>query len=257
MNDFTVSDPCLLFALRRESQWLRGEFQPEEVFPGAPCAARFCAPRELPELSVLVLEAGMGAARARAALQWILSGPLLGNIVYRPKLVLSVGFCGALHFELKVGDVVLATDVADLGGNSLPTTWPGKLPPGDWRPPLHRGRVLTVDRLLADAAEKQELGQKHAALAVDMESFPLAEPCRRAGVPFGCVRAVSDDAATNLSPRLSGLVAGARPSGLRLLTAVLTAPALVPELLRLRRATATAGAQLAQALGELLTLTLE
>ena len=256
MTDLTFNDPCVLFAVRREALGFRREFRRNERFPGAPCPAYFCSPRELPELSVLVLETGIGAACARAALEWVLRQPVLENVPYRPKVVISAGFCGALRDGYRVGDVLVATEVTDGAGACRPTTWPGELPPGEWRPQLHRGRLLTVDRIVGPAEEKRRLGETHNADAVDMESAPLADLCRRADVPFGCVRAVSDDIATPLSPRLVSLLARSRVSAPRLLAAVAAGPGLLPELWRLWRDTRRAGEQLGQALGELLTLTL-
>src|SRR5258708_24467505 len=145
MTEITFSDPCVLFALRRESQAFRREFRPHQRFPGAPCWARFCGPAWL---TALVLETGLGPARMEATLDWLLGGPLLGNVPYRPKVVVSAGFSGALQEGLQVGDVILATEVADTQGNSWPATWPETLPPGQWHPPLHRGRLLTAPQLV-------------------------------------------------------------------------------------------------------------
>jgi hypothetical protein len=253
VNELLIEDPCVLFALRREALPFRREFRPHQRFPGAPCWARFCGPAWL---TVLVLETGVGTGRARAALDWLLARPALANVVYRPRLVLSAGFCGALDEQLRVGDVLLATEVADTHGRCRPTTWPGALPAGEWRPPLHRGRLLTSPGLLADPGQKVALGQRHGALAVDMESAAVAEACAGACVPFACVRAVSDDARTALSPRLVALLAGGRVSPLRLLTNLARAPRLAGELWRLARDTNHAARRLGTALGELLTLTL-
>jgi hypothetical protein len=89
-----------------------------------------------------------------------------------------------------------------------------------------------------------------------MESAVLARACRRHGVAFGCVRAVSDAADTALSPGLADLLAGGRVSPPRLLAALARSPRLAVELWQLARATRRAGEQLGAALGELLTLTL-
>src|SRR6516162_9664899 len=107
-TDLAFDDPCILFALRREANPFLREFRPQLRFPGAPCWARFCGPAWL---TVLVLETGVGTGRARAALDWLLARPALANVVYRPRLVLSAGFCGALDEQLRVGDVLLATEV--------------------------------------------------------------------------------------------------------------------------------------------------
>jgi adenosylhomocysteine nucleosidase len=252
-DDLQVDDVCLLFALPQEARPLLREFPPQERFGGAPCRARFCGPSWL---TILVLEAGMGAAAAETSLAWALGEPRFGNLPYRPKLVLSVGFCGGLHPDLKVGDVVLATEVVDEQEETRPTTWPGELPPGEWRPPLHRGRILTTAHIVASADEKAALGRRYDALAVDLESAPLAALCRKRDVPFGVVRAVSDDCRTSLSPALAALLAGGQPTPWRVGLAALGKPALFAEFWRLSRQGHRAAEQLALALGELLTLTL-
>jgi hypothetical protein len=253
LTELTFDDPCVLFALGRESRAFRREFRPQQSFPGAPVWARFCGPSWL---SVLVLETGVGPERTESVLQWLLQGPLFGNVPYRPKVILAAGFAGAIQANLKVGDVLLATEVIDANGNSWPTTWPGDLPAGDWNPPLHRGRLLTVPRLVGTPAEKEELGRTHAALGIDMESVVVARLCSCSGIPFGCVRAISDDVQTALSPRLVSLLSGGRVSPLRLLTGLATTPGMMLELGRMAKQTRLASNQLGLALGELLTLTL-
>ncbi len=253
LTELTFNDLCVLFALRRESGPFRREFRPQQRVPGAPCRASFCGPAWL---SVLVLETGMGGARTAAALDWLLDGPLLDRVAYRPRVVLSAGFAGALQPGYRVGDVLLATEVADPEGNRWPVTWPGDLPEGRWEPPLHRGRLLTVARMAADPHAKADLGRTHGAAAVDMESAAVARACSRKGVPFGCVRVISDDVHTALSPRLASLLAGERVSVLRLLGLMVRTPTVAAELWRLARQTRRAARQLGKALGELLTLTL-
>jgi adenosylhomocysteine nucleosidase len=253
VTELAFADPCVLFALGRESGPFRREFRPQQRFPGAPCRARFCGPAWL---SVLVVETGMGTAHMQWALDWLLGRPLLGNVAYRPKLVLSAGFAGALCKPYLVGDVLLATEVADTDGNVWPTTWPGELPDGPWEPPLRRGRLLTAPQMVADPEAKRALGERYGAAAVDMETATVARACARAGVPFGSVRAISDDVDTPLSPRLATLLAGGRVSLPRLLIQLVRAPSLIGELWQLARHTRIAARQLATALGELLTLTL-
>jgi adenosylhomocysteine nucleosidase len=253
MSDLVFDDPCLLFALRREAQPFLREFRPQESFPGAPCRARFCGPAWL---SVLVLETGIGAARTEVAVQWLLKQPILENVPYRPKVILSVGFSGALQPAYRVGDVLLATEVVDLEGNRWPVSWPTELPAGEWRPPLHRARLFTAPSLVATPPEKRTLGSKYAAAAVDLETATVARLCRKHQVPFGCVRVISDDVETCLSPQLVRLLAGGRVSPVRTIAALARTPQLAGDFWRLARQTRFAAAQLGKALGELLTLTL-
>lgn len=253
MNDITFSEPCVVFALRREALYFRKQFEPEQRVTGAPCWTAFCGPEWL---QVIVLETGLGPAAMERALQWLLAKPLFGNVPLRPKLVLSAGFSGSLRAGQRVGDLVLATEVIDENGQSWPTTWPGNLPPGDWRPPLERGRILTMPALIADPAEKKALGERFNAVAVDMESATLARLCHKHNMPFGCLRAISDDLDTPLSPQLGALLRRGRVSPWRLAVALLLRPTLAGELYRLAGATRLAARQLSLALGEVLTLSL-
>jgi len=253
VTELLFDDPCVAFALRREAQPFRRVFRPQQRFAGAPCWAKFCGPAWL---SVLVLETGVGPLRTERAARWLLDRPKLGKVAYHPKLVLSAGFCGALQDGLRVGDVVVATEVVNGAGDCWPTTWPGELPPGRWQPPLQRGRLLSVNRLVSTPEQKLSLGLEHGALAVDMEAATLAQWCRRMEVPFGCVRAVSDEATMRLSPRLVSLVSTGRVSPWRLPLALAAAPTLLGEVWRLAKNTRVAAEQLGKAVGELLTLTL-
>ncbi len=252
MNDLSFNDPCLVFALRRESQAFLREFRPQERFPGAPCLARFCGPEWL---TVLVLETGIGRDRTERALQWLLNQPRFGSLAYLPKVVISAGFAGGLQEGLQVGDLILATDVTD-GDRLWPVPWPGPLPAGEWRPPLRRGRLLTTNHLVGQSEQKKALGRQYEGLAVDMESAAVADLCTRKEVPFACLRAISDPVDVALSPRLVSFLADGRISFPRMITGLLSSPGLARELWRLKKATRLAGEKLGQALGELLTLTL-
>jgi adenosylhomocysteine nucleosidase len=253
VSTIAFDDPCILFAMRRESAAFRREFRPQQRFPGAPCSARFCGPAWL---SVLVVETGVGRNATEKALAWLLSRPMFENVPYRPKVVLSAGFSGALDPQLAIGEIVLATEIVDHEGACVAATWPAQLPEGDWHPPLHRGRVLTVPEMVSTPVRKAELAQKHQALVVDMEAAIVARACVRNEIPFGCVRAVSDCAKTPLSPRLVGLLQGGQVSPPRLLLECARSPRLIGELWRLAGDTKRASQQLGKALGELLTLTL-
>lgn len=253
MSALVIDDPCIMFALGREAGPFRREFRPHLRFPGAPCWAKFCGPSWLP---VLVMQTGDGLDQAQAAVDWALSEPRLDNLPYRPKLILFAGFGGALSDTLRVGDLVLADSVTDDECTTFATTWPGELPAGEWRPPLKRGRILTSTRLIGDPAEKKQLGAKHQAVAVDMESVVLAKHCARREIPFGVLRAISDDCDAAVSPGLFTVLSGGSVSIPKTLWALTRSPKLLPEMIRLAKHTRLAADNLAKGLGELLTLTL-
>jgi adenosylhomocysteine nucleosidase len=110
--------------------------------------------------------------------------------------------------------------------------------------------------LVSDPSKKRALGEKHDALAVDMESAVAAQACHRAGISFGCVRVISDELDTPLPGELVSLLSSSRVSPVKALNVFLRSPRSIGPLWRLARATKLASRQLAKALGELLTLTL-
>ncbi len=95
--------------------------------------------------------------------------------------LMSIGFCGALDPALRVGDIVVSGDV-----------------PRSANGVFVRGEVLSVDRVAVTAEEKHRLRTRTGAAVVEMESAAVAAQARRWGVPFRCVRAVSDTAAEDL-----------------------------------------------------------
>jgi adenosylhomocysteine nucleosidase len=198
-------------------------------FPDAPCPAALYAD------SILVLETGVGAARARAAARWLLDN-------HPPALVVAAGFAGALASHLRVGDVVVASEVVEESGARWPCVIPARL--ADQRV----GRLLTARHLIADPAGKLALGQQFQADVVDMESAAVAVECAEDGVPFAAVRAVSDASDVALSPQLVRLLAGERVAPLRVLTALARSPRLAGELWRLANGTRVAARNLAAAL---------
>jgi adenosylhomocysteine nucleosidase len=237
-TEVAIPVPCVVFALGREAMYLRRVYPFQQRFAGAPCRAQI---RGLPGQTVLMLETGLGAAAMEAALLWCLRPPRLGDVPYRPRFVLSAGFSGALQPEQRVGDLILATEIVDeYGGHWRTDDLPGMRLEAD----VWRGRLLTVTRLVADPVEKRRLGREHEALAVDMETATVARLCRQHDVPFACLRVISDDWSTPLSPHLVELLEGGRVSMPRLIGAILRHPRIVLEMSRLAAQTRTAARRL-------------
>ena len=136
--------------------------------------------------------------------------------------------------------------MCDADGGHWPATWPAG------PSPHRRGRLLTAASLVGRPEEKRRLGERTGAVAVDMEAAAVARRCTEAGVPFGCLRAISDGVDTPLSESLLAVLAGGRVRPAALAAAVLRRPALVVELMRLGAHTRLAARRLALGLEELL-----
>ncbi len=111
--------------------------------------------------AILLCVSGVGRQAATAAARRLLAS---GS-----KELVSMGFCGALVPELRVGDLV--TD-----------------------------RVITVDRPARTPEERRALTERANAVAVDMETQAVIEAGTRAGVPIRILRVVSDQLEDDLTP---------------------------------------------------------
>ena len=172
--------------------------------------------------------------RPRAGQDWIFvaNGPgrvLAGQVVDgidRPvDAVVSVGLCGGLVEPLKVGDIVVGTAI-----NGHPID----VPAASGR--YLEGPVASIDHVARTAAEKKAL-RETGAIAVEMEAGAVLERARRWGVPFYCVRAVSDvwNEEFTLDLNAARDHAGRFSAGRILGQAMRRPVAGVPELLRLNR----------------------
>ena len=123
--------------------------------------------------------AGAGAAAATRALQEIERGGAAGSIV-------SVGWAGALRWDFVPGRSYRVSGVTDARtGERFPCAWPGEC----W---------LVTSPRVAGAADKATLAAEFGADLVDMEAAALARLAAARGIPFYCLKGVSDGPADRL-----------------------------------------------------------
>jgi adenosylhomocysteine nucleosidase len=148
------------------------------------------------EIRIAFVESGSGFARARRAATALIDA-------HSPAWVLSAGFSGALQESMQVGDIVMANSIVDTHGHELSIDL--GLSPQEQRG-LYVGRIVTADDVVRKVDEKRALGERHQALAVDMESLAVAQVCRDAQKRFLAVRVISDDMSADLPPEVLTLV---------------------------------------------------
>jgi len=110
------------------------------------------------------------------------------------RVVLSIGFAGALSPSLQIGDVVIANSIRDSNEtpdlNLLSAARQVRIDA-----PVHFAVALTSHEILWQADSKRalasSLGQNEIGF-VDMESIAIAGVCARRGVPFLIVRSITD-----------------------------------------------------------------
>ncbi len=155
---------------------------------------------------VVLVISGAGRAAAAKATEAMIDA-------HRPECVLSAGFAGGLSDALKRHDILMADRLADTAGNRLSVDL--KVDPASLsrRPGVHVGRLLTADRVIRRPDEKRSLGRRHEAMAIDLETFAVAEVCRRREVPFLAVRVINDTVDEELPPDVGHLLAQKTLSG--------------------------------------------
>ena len=176
-------------------------------------------------IRIAVVECGMGYARARRATEALIEG-------HSPSWLLSCGFAGALLPQMKVGNIVMANEIVDQHGQQFSIDL--KLSTDESRG-LYVGRVITADEIVRTIAEKRELHEQRAAIAVDMESLAVAQVARERHVRFMGIRAISDDMSADLPSEVLSVMGG---SGAVRVGAVIGAlwkrPSSMKDMLKLR-----------------------
>ena len=137
----------------------------------------------------LVVAGGIGYEAAKRAAQAAIRE-------FRPQMLVSAGFAGALIGTLKVGSVFLPNVIID-GRNGM-----------EYR--CNFGEGILGGGILVSAAQiagpgsgsdsKRELAEKFHALAVDMEAAAVAEVAQEEGIGFRCVKAISDESDFPMPP---------------------------------------------------------
>lgn len=160
------------------------------------------------------------------------------------ELIVSTGFCGGLDPALRESEIVVASEVVD---SQTREKFNASMVTGE-SGAVRSGVIVTQDRVAQNPAEKQAL-HSDGAIAVDMEAAAVAARAKRAGLPFACIKVVSDRADESFGLDLNQMRS---PEGRirrgKIGYYALTHPWIIPELFRLKRRTEDA----AKMLGEFL-----
>jgi adenosylhomocysteine nucleosidase len=170
---------------------------------------------------------GIGRQRAAAAVDsaWT---------VFPADRVISVGFCGALDPALRLADIVVATCIATNMRRFAVLPLAGKTP-------VANGLICSIDSIATKASEKQELHLR-GGIAVEMEAAGVAERAESLGLPFSCVKVVTDLASEDMANDFNkALRSDGHFATMHIFGAALRHPgSRVPELIRLQQRCARA-----------------
>lgn len=133
-----------------------------------------------PSRSIFALYGGMGAAAATRAFAH-------ANRICTPVFLFSVGWAGALHEDLRAGDVIEATDILDTSTGERFGLGP------QLDPATNDQQLLLTTQRVAAREEKMQLAARYAgAQMVDMEAATLVRLALANGIPFRAIKAISD-----------------------------------------------------------------
>ena len=216
----------------------------------------------MPWLIVAAETREIAGIRKQAGGRWLLAanGPgALAAQALRDKRnvegIVSTGFCGALDESLRVGDVVVALGVRDetvRDESSIRTRTYETLVPGVGNvEAVLSGAIVSIHHIARTAAEKRNLRATGASI-VDMEAAGVARAAEDLGLPFYCIRAVSDLAGEDFENDFdAALGPDGRFSIMRLLRGAVASPRKrLGELIRLQQRTALATKKLGDFLAD-------
>ncbi len=147
--------------------------------------------------------------------------------------LVSFGIAGGLAPGLSTGRLVVGSAVA-LGAELIPADpdWCRRL--AQALPQAMSGVVAGAGEVAATPQAKQSLHRRAGALAVDLESGPVAEACRQAGKRFAVLRAVADPPGRAIPAlAMAGLGPDGRTRPWAVAAGLLRRPQELPALIRL------------------------
>jgi len=187
-----------------------------------------------PQASRAIEITGMGFRNASNAIQGALEH-------WRPQGVITAGFAGGLNPALKRGTVVYDPD------DELRIE--GKLKELEAQPAVFH----CAPRIAVTAAEKCDLRQRTGADVVEMESAIIRAACRKAGVPCGTIRVISDAAHDDLPLDFNALMSTTdRIDWWRFARTIALKPTVIPRLIEFQRHTRAAARNLGRVLNEVI-----
>jgi nucleoside phosphorylase len=185
---------------------------------------------------VKVLHTGVGGEACRQCIESFLDPEPFAFLI-------STGFAGGTDRSLGVGDLLLAENFSD----------PQLLAQAREAIIAKVAKLVTSRRVIESEAERVRFAQEHGAAAVDMETEWIARACGERSLPMLSLRVISDSAAAPFPAPANVLfdIERQRTNHWRLARYLLTHPPAVVRLARFARQVATARAELAVGLKEL------
>lgn len=159
--------------------------------------------------NVVLVRSGIGKVNAAVCSQVLID-------LYAVDYIINVGVAGAINKDLKIGDVVIATDTMH---HDMDTTYFGddigiipRMEESAFKADnelieialkssydvlennnVVTGRIVSGDQFLCDIEKKNRIWSHFKASCVDMESAAIGQACYLNKIPFCIIRSISDN----------------------------------------------------------------
>lgn len=187
-------DVGVVFALGAEAGGLEDRLQDKVWIQGV--AGRICLGRAGGKRFALAVT-GPGANSASVGTEALILG-------HSPRCIVSAGFAGALHERLSRFDLVIPDRLVNTAGRELRLGL--QIDPSTLARGWHVGGLLSLPQLVRDRQERLRLAAAHGVLIADLETFAIAELCRRYHVPMWALKVVTDTVDDDLPPEAAYLM---------------------------------------------------
>lgn len=162
--------------------------------------------------NVVLVRSGIGKVNASVCSQVLID-------LYAVDYIINVGVAGAINKELKIGDIVIATDTMH---HDMDTTYFGdelgvipRMSQSSFKADdelidialqaskettennIYTGRIVSGDQFLCDVEKKNKIWSHFKAYCVDMESAAIGQTCYLNKIPFTIIRSISDNSDEN------------------------------------------------------------
>jgi adenosylhomocysteine nucleosidase len=154
---------------------------------------------------------GKNAVLAKSGIGKVFAGICAQTMIlkYNVEAIINVGVAGSLDKSLKIGDIVLASDVVQhdmdtsclgdpvgliSGINKIYFETSKKLNDKLSDDAIIIGRIASGDKFLNSSAAKQQIVDNFRAIACEMEGAAIGQVCYINNIPFAVLRSISDSA---------------------------------------------------------------
>lgn len=208
------------------------------------------------EIDLIAIETGMNITRLKLAFKHIARE-------YRPDIILSSGFCGALYYQAAVGELVFAsryffytregaielTQLADRSIHFQKSCWNGSVITRlRQKLELKDASFITLPERISKTVLRSSLPEKTLFPVCDRETVYLANLAYNSNIPFFAIRSVTDRADEDIPEELYSVTDENGTYQLsRALKLLFLRPSLIPDTMKLGKKASLASKNLAEA----------